>query len=411
MRAVTAVVMGGLCRRAGVALCGRGAVLRVGRLGQERLHALQTHPHPLPHFNPVHALHPLQLSPFSTSPLPSHPTPQSPSHQSVSPHSPLPPPPNPTPLNSRLWVLANIAAAALLYAVIDHFRQPYQPLESHTANTSTTNAKDDSDREHAPPTPPPSILFVLGGPGAGKGTQCTNLVRDHGFVHLSAGDLLRDEQKRPGSPYGQLIDTYIKEGQVVPMEITIGLLRRAMAESVASASASASTGTSTPTPRFLIDGFPRAQDQADAFEAGVAPCRAVLYFQCTEAEMATRLLERGRTSGRADDKGEVLGKRFATFTKTSYPVIENYAKKGKVITDSVYHRTQLALAEAGIIEYSGDTGNLATTTNTDSAAAGQTARGGGVEGKGDAEEGAKSLLLPVAAGVLWGVGWVVAGRR
>jgi UMP-CMP kinase len=46
-----------------------------------------------------------------------------------------------------------------------------------------------------------TVLFVLGGPGAGKGTQCANLVRDYNFTHLSAGDLLRAEQERPGSEY------------------------------------------------------------------------------------------------------------------------------------------------------------------------------------------------------------------
>jgi len=60
-----------------------------------------------------------------------------------------------------------------------------------------------------------SVIFVLGGPGAGKGTQCANLVRDYGFVHLSAGDLLREEQNREGSEFGELIKTYIREGKIV----------------------------------------------------------------------------------------------------------------------------------------------------------------------------------------------------
>jgi UMP-CMP kinase len=60
-----------------------------------------------------------------------------------------------------------------------------------------------------------SVIFVLGGPGAGKGTQCANLVRDYGFVHLSAGDLLRAEQNREGSEFGELIKTYIRDGKIV----------------------------------------------------------------------------------------------------------------------------------------------------------------------------------------------------
>ena len=53
------------------------------------------------------------------------------------------------------------------------------------------------------------VVFVLGGPGAGKGTHCANLVRDYGFVHLSAGDLLRAEQARPGSQYGPVSYTHL----------------------------------------------------------------------------------------------------------------------------------------------------------------------------------------------------------
>ena len=71
-----------------------------------------------------------------------------------------------------------------------------------------------------------------------------------------AGDLLRAEQNTPGSPYGQLIKEYIKEGNIVPFHITIALLHKAMSES----------GNEN---RFLIDGFPRAMDQAEKFEEEV----------------------------------------------------------------------------------------------------------------------------------------------
>ena len=85
------------------------------------------------------------------------------------------------------------------------------------------------------PTPtfsPPSVsvIFVLGGPGSGKGTQCVNLVRDYGFAHLSAGDLLRAEQSRPDSEFGNMIKEYIREGTIVPMQVTVQLLENAMTE-------------------------------------------------------------------------------------------------------------------------------------------------------------------------------------
>ena len=85
----------------------------------------------------------------------------------------------------------------------------------------------------------------LGGPGAGKGTQCTLLSSEYGVKHLSAGDLLREE-RASGSEYGNLIENYIKDGKIVPVEITLRLLRKAIETSGCN--------------RFLIDGFPRNRD-------------------------------------------------------------------------------------------------------------------------------------------------------
>ncbi|KNC47063.1 adenylate kinase isoenzyme 1 [Thecamonas trahens ATCC 50062] len=138
--------------------------------------------------------------------------------------------------------------------------------------------------------------FVLGGPGAGKGTQCAKLVEEFGFTHLSAGDLLRAERDS-GSEAAELINDYIKNGLIVPMEITIGLLKTAM-ESAANPAG------------YLIDGFPRAVDQFEAFEATVVPAQFCLYFKCTEDVLEQRLLERGKTSGRVDDNIEAIKKRF-----------------------------------------------------------------------------------------------------
>jgi UMP-CMP kinase len=101
---------------------------------------------------------------------------------------------------------------------------------------------------------------MVGGPGTGKGTQCAKLVKDWEFVHLSAGELLRAEQDREGSKYGTLIKKCIQEGEIVPLEITVGLLQRAMQENVRKNRR-----------KFLIDGFPRKMDQALAFEANVIP--------------------------------------------------------------------------------------------------------------------------------------------
>lgn len=196
-----------------------------------------------------------------------------------------------------------------------------------------------------------TVVFFLGGPGSGKGTQSANLVKDYGFVHLSAGDLLRAEQVREGSQYGELIKTYIREGKIVPMEITVALLSNAMADSLASTPPPA-TGTKA---RFLIDGFPRKLDQAVFFEQTVCPSELVLFLDCPEEVMESRLLKRGETSGRDDDNAESIRKRFRTFIETSMPVVDDFEKKGKVVkvkatgtVDEVYAEVKAGIEARGV---------------------------------------------------------------
>ena len=138
---------------------------------------------------------------------------------------------------------------------------------------------------------------MLGGPGAGKGTQCANLVRDYGFVHLSAGDLLRAHMKS-GSAEGNMVAEMIKEGKIVPSSVTVELLLGAIK----------AAGSS----KFLVDGFPRNAENRDAWErvAGF-DCAFVLFYDCSEAVMEQRLL--GRNEGRTDDNAETIKKRFHTF--------------------------------------------------------------------------------------------------
>ncbi|KAF4309410.1 bifunctional uridylate/adenylate kinase [Botryosphaeria dothidea] len=166
-----------------------------------------------------------------------------------------------------------------------------------------------------------TVIFVLGGPGAGKGTQCSNLVRDYTFKHLSAGDLLREEQERAGSEFGEMIKEYIREGKIVPMEVTIQLLENAMKAAIATENKK----------KFLIDGFPRKLDQAHAFENSVCPAQFTLFFDCPESVMEERLLNRGKTSGRSDDNIDSIRKRFKTFVETSMPVVDEFESQGRVV--------------------------------------------------------------------------------
>ncbi|CAB3983276.1 adenylate kinase isoenzyme 5-like [Paramuricea clavata] len=100
-----------------------------------------------------------------------------------------------------------------------------------------------------------TIIFVLGGPGSGKGTQCARIVEHFGLTHLSAGELLREEVTR-NSGRAALIAEFIKDGKIVPQEITIELLKDAMLEHPDSRG-------------FLVDGFPRELEQGHQFEQEV----------------------------------------------------------------------------------------------------------------------------------------------
>lgn len=70
-----------------------------------------------------------------------------------------------------------------------------------------------------------TIIFVLGGPGAGKGTQCKNLTAVYPLHHLSIGDIMRAETENPLSPYAELIRANILEGKIGPPEMAVGLLK------------------------------------------------------------------------------------------------------------------------------------------------------------------------------------------
>lgn len=168
----------------------------------------------------------------------------------------------------------------------------------------------------------PKVVFVLGGPGAGKGTQCQKIVDRFNYLHLSAGDLLREERARKGSEFGALIDDYIKNGKIVPVEVTCSLLENAM--------------ISSKKEKFLIDGFPRNQDNLDGWNRKMTDkvdLKCVLFFKCSEEVCITRCLSRGQSgSGRSDDNMESLQKRIATYNNDSLPIIEYFEQQGKVTT-------------------------------------------------------------------------------
>lgn len=164
----------------------------------------------------------------------------------------------------------------------------------------------------------PIVIFVLGGPGAGKGTQCEKIVKEFGYIHLSAGELLREERVS-GSQNGDLIESCMKEGKIVPVEITISLIEKAM--------------NKNSVKKFLIDGFPRNDNNLQGWNKemdGKVDVKCVLFFDCTENECIRRIMERGKSSGRPDDNIESLKKRFHTHETQTMPIIQHYEKLGLV---------------------------------------------------------------------------------
>lgn len=160
----------------------------------------------------------------------------------------------------------------------------------------------------------PNVVFVLGPPGSGKGTMCQKIVEKFGYTHLSAGELLRQEQCVPGSKFGDVIANHIKNGTIVPVEITCRLLEQAMKKSGMG--------------KFLIDGFPRNQNNLEGWNkemSGRVNLQFVLFLQCPEETCVDRCLKRGQEgSGRTDDNVESLRKRFRTYTKDTLAIVEYY---------------------------------------------------------------------------------------
>ncbi|XP_017727544.1 PREDICTED: UMP-CMP kinase [Rhinopithecus bieti] len=189
------------------------------------------------------------------------------------------------------------------------------------------------------PRPIPSLLGELRAPPAlrDQGSEDLNLsfrqrlssgagcfFQKYGYTHLSAGELLRDERKNPDSQYGELIEKYIKEGKIVPVEITISLLKREMDQTMAA---------SAQKNKFLIDGFPRNQDNLQGWNKtmdGKADVSFVLFFDCNNEICIERCLERGKSSGRSDDNRESLEKRIQTYLQSTKPIIDLYEEMGKV---------------------------------------------------------------------------------
>ena len=134
-------------------------------------------------------------------------------------------------------------------------------------------------------------IVIFGAPGSGKGTQSDLLVQKYGFKHISTGDVLRAEIKQ-GTELGQTAQSYIDKGQLIPDSLMIDIL-------------------------------------APNYDA-LCPCeRVILELRVPEEMLMERLINRGKTSGRADDNAETIAKRLRVYNSQTTPLIEWYAAEGK----------------------------------------------------------------------------------
>jgi adenylate kinase len=165
-------------------------------------------------------------------------------------------------------------------------------------------------------------IILFGPPGSGKGTQSERLIAKYGLKHLSTGDLLRAEINGQ-TPLGLAADSYMAKGQLVPDEVVIEMISSAL-------------DNNPHAHGFLFDGFPRTTAQAEALDKLLTQkgtsISLVLALNVKEEELTKRLLNRGLTSGRSDDRDEkTIRSRHAEYEKKTAAVAEYYKKYGKVV--------------------------------------------------------------------------------
>lgn len=173
------------------------------------------------------------------------------------------------------------------------------------------------------PCPEPNVVFVLGGPGAGKGTMCELAESQLDWVHLSTGELLRAEQEREGE-LAATIKELLTGGNFISDDIVVALLIKTM-ESVTRTSGKRN---------FLLDGFPRSMGNVEEWRRVVgdaADLPRMLYFECPLDVLQQRVLGRAKHTGRSDDNLEALKQRFLRFKEQTLPTMEYFRERGRCV--------------------------------------------------------------------------------
>jgi adenylate kinase len=175
----------------------------------------------------------------------------------------------------------------------------------------------------APHLSPPPQVIVLGPPGAGKGTQAARLAKRLGLVHISPGDILREEHK-DDSPTDRRIRAIMRSGGLVPDE----LIDRVVCERLAAL---------PPHQGFVLDGYPRTAVEASSLRESLArlgrlePRPLVIYLEVPRDELLRRLRRRQTLEGRADDSEAAIARRLATHDAQAPVVREALGRWAEVV--------------------------------------------------------------------------------
>lgn len=210
-------------------------------------------------------------------------------------------------------------------------------------------------------------LIFLGPPYVGKGQQAALLAEKEGMPHISTGNLLREEVKK-GSELGKKAEEYMNKGELVPVDITVKLLKQRLSQPDAEKG-------------YILDGFPRSMEQAELLEKEGIQIDYVINYTCPGEVLMRRASGRrtcrkcgavfnvfthkpqkegicdkcsGELYQRDDDKEETVKKRLEVHKTQTFPLIEYYEKKGKILAvdgskqiQEVFDATVEALEKAG----------------------------------------------------------------
>ncbi|MDR1783780.1 MAG: adenylate kinase [Dysgonamonadaceae bacterium] len=181
-------------------------------------------------------------------------------------------------------------------------------------------------------------VVIFGAPGSGKGTQSELLIQKYGLLHISTGEILREEIKKE-TELGKTANEFISQGHLVPDELILKIIEGIL-------------DNNPKAKGFIFDGFPRTLAQGKALDEMLrkreSSVVAVLNLSVEEKELVARLINRGKETGRTDDNIETIANRLKVYHTQTEPLLDYYKKKGKLF--NIKGKSTIEEVFEGIIE-------------------------------------------------------------